>query len=141
MLFVLGFFNCFVNVYLFSFCFVCTSVMPTSDNSAAVSSNNNNTQFLKGHNVQQFSCRHCSYASSHSTHNHVTNNFTIHFYTKFMNSILLFTFSNQKLYHRSLFQPRTSVFAILESTAVLPSVEGNSCDLQNILQCNKKWAH
>lgn len=63
------------------------------------------------------------------------------FYPKFMNSIPLFTFSNQKLYHRSLFQTYMSVFAILESPAVLPSVERNSCDLQYMLQREQKCAH
>jgi hypothetical protein len=61
--------------------------------------------------------------------------------TKFMNLIPLFTCSNQKIYHRSLFQLYTSVFAILESTPVLPSVERNSCDLHNMLQCDQKCAH
>jgi len=57
-----------------------------------------------------------------------------------MNLIPLFTFSNQKIYHRSLFQLYVSDFAILESTAVLPSVERNSCDLHNMLQCDQNCA-
>ena len=55
----------------------------------------------------------------------------------FKNLIPLFTFSNQK----PLFISTVYVaFAILESTAVLPSVERNSCDLQNMLQCDQKCA-